>query len=175
MNPGGGETAFAILMRRLAERAAALSPREKLLVAAMGGLLLVAVGFGITGGLRAYQADVAARLKAERDSLAELRALGPQALRAGGAPRTLAATLEDLLARSGVRDRVQLNPVTQATGSRVQAMEIKAEQLTLDEMVRLVYLMEGPDVPLVIDQFDVAPSFRDKELLRVSLRVLGQG
>jgi hypothetical protein len=54
-------------------------------------------------------------------------------------------------------------------------MEIKAEQLTLDEIVRLVYTVESPDVPVLIEQFEVGPSFRDKELLRVSIRVLGQG
>lgn len=154
-----------------------LSPREKLLVALLAAGLVLAAGIGGFRALAGYQRNLAARLQADRDSLSELRTLDAEVARSGGRPgtRTLASTLEDLLGRSGIRDRVQLNPVTQADAGKAQAMEIKAEQLTLDEMVRLVYMMESPDVPLVIDQLEVAPSFRDKELLRVSLRVLGQG
>jgi hypothetical protein len=154
-----------------------LSQREKLLLALAAGVLVLAAGIGGFQALAGYQRNLAARLQADRDSLSELRTLDADVARNGGRPgaRTLASLLEDLLARSGIRDRVQLNPVTGADSGRLQAMEIKAEQLTLDEMVRLVYMMESPDVPLVIDQFEVAPSFRDKELLRVSLRVLGQG
>lgn len=177
VHAGSGATGSGLLRWLGDALPVALSPREILLVAVLAGVLALAAGIGIVQGLAGYQRGVAAHLQEERDTLTELRTLaatvGPGGARPGS--RTLASTLEELLSRSGMRDRVQLNPVTQAAAGRVQAMEIKAEQLTLDEMVRLVYILEGPDVPLVIDQFEVAPSFRDKELLRVSLRVLGQG
>src|SRR5271170_6454350 len=120
MSEAPGESAVAALLRRASEIPAALSFREKVLVGALAGLLLVAAVLGVVRGLRGYQNDVAARLQTERDSLAELRMLSLQALRpgAGQGTRTLASTLEDLLARSGVRDRVQLNPVAQANAGR---------------------------------------------------------
>jgi type II secretory pathway component PulM len=155
-----------------------IGAREKMLLTLLGALLVLAAGlWGLRQAVE-YQGDLAARLEANRANLTELRTLDADLEKLGGAKlgaRTLASALEDLMGRAGLRDRVQLNPVTQSASGRVQAMEIKAEQLTLDEMVRLVYMLEGPDVPVVVDQLEVAPSFRDKEMLRVSVRVLGQG
>jgi len=155
-----------------------IGAREKMLLAVLAAVLVLAGGlWGLQQAVE-YERDLAARLETDRASLSELRTLDEELEKLGGArlgSRTLASTLEDLLARAGLRDRVQLNPVTQSSTGRVQAMEIKAEQLTLDETVRLVYLLEGPDVPVAVDQLEIGPSFRDKELLRVSLRVLGQG
>lgn len=169
-------TGIADLLRRLATLPAQLSLRERLLVGALGSLLVLAALLAAWRVLAAYPRDLAARVKSIQDNIAELRQLGPEALRTPAlGSHTLAATLEELLTRTGMRDRVQLNPVTQEGAGRAQAMEVKAEQLTLDETVRLVYIMESPDAPIAIDQFEVAPSFRDKELLRVSLRVVGRG
>lgn len=154
-----------------------IGPREKMLLALLGALLVLAAALWALQQAVGYQRDLAARLATSRANLTELRTLDGELEKLGGVklgPRTLASTLEDLMGRAGLRDRVQLNPVTQSASGRVQAMEIKAEQLTLDEMVRLVYMLEGPDVPVVVDQLEVGPSFRDKELLRVTVRVLGQ-
>jgi hypothetical protein len=153
-----------------------LSEREKVLLIALGATLLLLLGVWGLRGLAGVQRDLAEQLDSERETLSQLQTLDAQADRSGGprqAGRSLAATMEDLLSRTGMRDRIQLNPVTQ-TG-KTQAMEVKAEQLTLDEMVRLVYSIDNPDVPVQVDQLEVGPSFRDKELLRVSLRVVGQG
>jgi len=155
-----------------------LSERERLLIGALGAVLVAAAALWGVQALRGYQRALAEQLDADRATLSELRALdaevGGLAGQRQGAP-SLAATLEDLLSRTGMRDRIQLNPVTQSGSNSIQAMEVKAEELTLDEMVRLVYIMEGPGVPVSIEQFDVGPSFRDKDMLRVSLRVLGPG
>lgn len=155
-----------------------LSERERLLLGALAAVLGVAAVLWGLHALGAYQQSLAAELESNRTTLAELRTLDAELDRQGGpraGNRSLAATMEDLLARTGMRDRIQLNPVTQTGTGRVQAMEVKAEQLTLDEMVRLVYMMESPDVAISIEQFEIGGSFRDKELLRVTMRVLGQG
>ncbi|MFI5400121.1 MAG: type II secretion system protein GspM [SAR324 cluster bacterium] len=155
-----------------------LSERERLLLGALAAVLVVVAALWGVQALGGYQRALAEQLDADRATLSELRALdaeleGPAGQ--GQAARSLAATLEDLLSRTGMRDRIQLNPVTQSGSKSVQAMEVKAEQLTLDETVRLVYIMESPGVSVSIEQLDVGPSFRDKEMLRVSLRVLGPG
>ena len=155
-----------------------LSDREKLLLGALGAVLLLVLAVWGLRSLGAYQRDLAAKLESDRDTLMQLRALDAETARTGAqraVGRSLAATMEDLLSRTGLRDRIQLNPVSQTGGGKLQAMEVKAEQLTLDEMVRLVYTMESPDVPIQIEQFEIGPSFRDKELLRLTVRVLGQG
>jgi hypothetical protein len=155
-----------------------LSERERLLLVVLAGVLGAAAvlwGLFALGGL---QRGLEAELEANRATLTELRTLDAGLGGAGGpraGNRSLAATMEDLLTRTGMRDRIQLNPVTQTGPGRVQAMEVKAEQLTLDEMVRLVYMMESPDTGVSIEQFEIGASFRDKEMLRVTLRVLGQG
>jgi len=152
-----------------------LSEREKVLLIALGAVVLVILtGWGLRS-LAGYQHDLTVQLDSDRDALNQLKALDTTVGPTGApraVPRSLAATMEDLLSRTGMRDRLQLNPVTQ-TG-KVQSMEVKAEQLTLDEMVRLVYAMENPDIPIQIDQFEIGPSFRDKQLLRVSIRVVAQ-
>jgi hypothetical protein len=156
-----------------------LSERERFLLLALTAVLLAAAALWGYRVLEAYQGGLTAQLDASRATLNELRTLDAAVERPGGAARpparSLAATMEDLLSRTGMRDRIQLNPVTQTGTGRIQAMEVKAEQLTLDELVRLVYMMESPDVPVTIEQFEIGPSFRDKEMLRVTMRVLGQG
>ena len=155
-----------------------LSDREKWLIGALGAVLVIVISLWGLRSLGDYQHNLAEKLESDQDTLTQLRVLDADAARNGGqrpVNRSLAATMEDLLSRTGLRDRIQLNPVSQTGGGKLQAMEVKAEQLTLDEMVRLVYSMESPDVPIQIEQFEIGPSFRDKELLRLTVRVLGQG
>jgi hypothetical protein len=155
-----------------------LGSREKTLLGVLGAVLVLVLASWGLRTLRDYQRDLETRLGVDRTNLMELRMMDRELESLGGAKlgtRTLASTLEEMMGRAGMRDRVQVNPVTQAASGRVQAMEIKAEQLTLDEMVRLLYVLEGPDAPFGVDQVEVGTSFRDKEMLRVSVRVLGQG
>ena len=41
-------------------------------------------------------------------------------------------------------------------------------------MIAFIYSVENSDPVLVLDQLDISPSFRARDLLRVTMRVLSQ-
>jgi hypothetical protein len=159
-----------------------LSTREKLLIGLLVALLL---GLGMFLGVRgatARLAELRSRVTVQEAMLqkaaavtGELRRLQqPDAAKRTPRTRSLIGYVEQLADRAGVRDRVQLNLIAQETRSGLQGLDIKVEQLSLDEMVHFLYSLEDADYRLVIDQLEVGPSFRDKALLRLSMRVLAR-
>ncbi len=155
-----------------------LSARERRLVALMVALLVAGLGYLIVHGLIGYRADLARQLEAQRRTLALVQGLDQDLGRlqpaAAGRVKPLPATLDDMVSQSNLRDRAQLTPITQAPGSKVQSADLRMDQMTLDETMNLLYRIENEDPPLVIDQINLSPSFKAKDLLRVSLRVLAQ-
>ena len=160
--------------------AIALTRRERLLIALLAALLAALALFSALRGLAAFQGGLAEQVDVSRRMLVQVQALdGELALlerskRTKGLEGSLIGYMEQLADRAGLKARVQLNPITQGAAGRAQAIDVKVDQLTLDEMVQLVYTIENAEFILVIDQVDVSPSFKDKDLLRLSLRVLAQ-
>jgi len=159
-----------------------LSTREKLLIGLLVALLL---GLGLFLGVRSVTgrlAELRSRLVVQEAMLqkaaaltAELQRLQqPEPARRTPRTRSLIGYVEQLADRAGVRDRVQLNLIAQESRSGLQGLDIKVERLSLDEMVHFLYSLEDADYRLVIDQLELSPSFRDKDLLRLSLRVLAR-
>ncbi|HKI98341.1 MAG TPA: type II secretion system protein GspM [bacterium] len=159
-----------------------LSDREKLLIGLLVALL-VAMGlfFGVKG-LRGRIADLRSRVEVREALLqkaaavtGELRHLQQAATRQRPVRnRSLISYVEQLADGVGLRDRIQLNALPQDTNAGLQGVDVKVERLTLDEMVNLLYTLENADYRLIIAQFDLSPSFRDKDLLRLSMRVLAR-
>jgi len=159
-----------------------LSTREKLLIAVLAVLLL---SLGLWSGLRNLRGNltelrsrvVVREAMLQKASLlnSELaRMQAPPTRRQTAQPRSLIGFVEQLADKVGVRDRIQLNLIQRETKSGLQGIDIKAERLSLDEMVNLLYTLEDSDYRLIIDQLDLSPSFRDKDLLRLSMRVLAR-
>ncbi len=157
-----------------------LTQREKRLVAALAGLLALLGLYAALHGLVRFQSGLAEQLDVDRRLLTQVQALdGEMAVlerskRTRGLEGSLIGYMEQLADRAGLKARVQLNPITQSAAARVQAIDVKVDQMTLDEMVRFVYTIENAEFILVIDQMEISPSFKEKDLLRVSLRVLAQ-
>jgi Type II secretion system (T2SS), protein M len=159
-----------------------LSSREKLLVGALIGLVLVlGLWFGLRG-VHGHLEDLQSRVRAQEAMVqrasvmnAELaRSQQPAAGRRGARTRSLIGYVEQLADRVGVRDRIQLNLLPPDSRSGLQGLDVKVERLSLDEMVNLLYTMEDAEYRLVVDQLELSPSFRDKDLLRLSMRVLAR-
>lgn len=159
-----------------------LSPREKFLIAVMVALILITGGYYAVGGLRTHVRDIAAQLEAREDFLRraiileeqirEQEILTPKAtLRR----RPLIGFVEQLANRIQLKSRVQLNLIPQRKSTGMQGIELKVDNLTLDEMVKLVYTLEDAKRTLIIDRFEVSPSFRTKKRLRISMRILSRG
>ncbi len=159
-----------------------LSTREKLLIGVLVALLLaLGLWFGLRG-LSGHLEDLQSRVRVQEALLqrattmnAELaRMQQPAAVHRSPRARSLIGYVEQLADRVGVRDRIQLNLLPPDSRSGLQGLDVKVERLSLDEMVNLMYTMEDADYRLVIDQLELSPSFRDKDLLRLSMRVLAR-
>jgi hypothetical protein len=158
-----------------------LNERERMLVMALAGVVAILIPLLGVSGLLGYQSRLAGQVETNRRQLAEALALDAELTRlersrpARSVEGSLIGYLEQLSDRAGVKQRVQLNPVSQSQPGRAQAVDVRLDQATLDELVRLLYAIENADAMLVIEQVEVSQSFKEKDLLRVSLRVLGQG
>jgi hypothetical protein len=159
-----------------------LSTREKALIGVLLALL-VALGLyfgvkGVTGRLAALRSrvDVQEALLARAVAMdgEVLRMQQPRKARRAPRNRSLIGYVEQLADRVNVRDRIQLNLIARDSRSGLEGLDIKVEQLSLDEFTQLLYTLEDAEYRLIIDQLDVSPSFRDKNLLRLSMRVLAR-
>jgi general secretion pathway protein M len=159
-----------------------LSTREKLLIALLVALLaLLGLYLGI-GGLHGHLVELRSRVLVREALLQKAAALSgelqhmqqPQTRRQTVRTRSLIGYVEQLADGVGLRDRIQLNAIPTDASSGMQGVDVKVERMTLDEMVNLLYSLENADDRLIIDQLDLTPSFRDKTLLRLSMRVLAR-
>jgi hypothetical protein len=158
----------------------ALSQRERLLITVL--IIVLVAGAALMGfrAVRDYQAGLEAEIQAVQTALRQAAQLSEEMRRLRAAPRAeplrqpLLSYVERLSRQAGLADRLQLNLIPQERASAVEAVEVKLDNLTLDETVGIVHTLESARPPLVIDQFEVTPSFRARDLLRVTLRVLAQ-
>lgn len=157
-----------------------LSTREKALLVL---LALVLAGTGVFYGLRslaAHEQALALELRRQQETLREAEALRSEVARlerrptAGVLERPLIGHVEELAGQIGLGERIQLNVLPEQALSGMQGVEIRLDRLTLDELVQLLHSVENSEPALVIDQMELAPSFREQDLLRVNMRVLAR-
>lgn len=110
------------------------------------------------------------RAKAIMEELEKLERLPKRRVRS----RSLIGFVEQLANKINLKDRIQLNLISKDNRSGLQGLNIKVDELTLDEMMDLIYALESAEMPLMIQQFEMKPSFRNRDLLRLTLRVLAR-
>lgn len=110
------------------------------------------------------------RAKAIMGELEKLERLPKRRVRS----RSLIGFVEQLANKINLKDRIQLNLIPKDNRSGLQGLNIKVDELTLDEMMGLIYALESAEMPLMIQQFELKPSFRNRDLLRLTLRVLAR-
>ena len=159
-----------------------LSAREKFLISVMVVLFLFTGGYYGIGGLKNYEREIVERLEVREEYLRRAVLLEEQiqeqqrlAPKTTSRRRPLIGFVEQLARRLQLKGRVQLNLIPQKKSSGIQGIELKVDNLSLDEMVELVYTLEDAKRPLIIDRFEVSPSFRTKKRLRLSMRILSRG
>ncbi len=157
-----------------------LSAREKLLLLILGVAVVLAAVFFAAQGMQGYEQRLTARVADRESTLRQITELNRELNRLKRTPapkrleRPLIGNLEELAHRVGVADRLQLNLVPQDRAKKLESVEMRVDSMTLDEMLALVHAIEDASPPLVIDNFELSPSFRSQELLRVTMRVLAQ-
>lgn len=159
-----------------------LSAREKILITVMVTLMVFTGAYYGLGGLKTYERDIEEQLVARevflrravslKEQIGKQQTLAPKAtLRR----RPLIGFVEQLINRLQLKGRVQLSLIPREKTTGMQGIELKVDNLSLDEMVELVYTVEDAGRPLIIDRFEVSPSFRTKKRLRLSMRILSRG
>ena len=157
-----------------------LSRREKLLLAALAILVVVAGLLFVSSRVNAYRGSLERRIFEAQTLLTRVVTISEQlssqeaAPRKGGPRLSLIGHLEQLAERAAVKNRLQLNRIPQEKTKGLEGLEVKLDELTLDEMIAFIYSVENSDPVLVLDQLDISPSFRARDLLRVTLRVLSR-
>ncbi len=157
-----------------------LSAREKFLLVILGVAVALTAVYFAAQGLRGYEQRLTARVADRESTLRQVAELNRELDRLKRTPapkrlkRPLIGNLEELAQRVGVEKRLQLNLVPQDRAKKLEAVEMRVDSMTLDEMLALVHAIEDASPPLVIDNFELSPSFRSQELLRVTMRVLAQ-
>lgn len=158
-----------------------LSQREKRLIVFLGGLVgLTILYFGISS-IIGYGENMSRKIE-RREALlsratvltATLNPSGVRSRRRGSRKGSLIGYAEQLAGQNALKSRIQLNRVPVDKTRGIEAIDIKLDQLSLDEAVGFIHAIENSQPVLVVDQMELNNSFRSKQLLRLSLRVLAQ-
>jgi hypothetical protein len=144
------------------------------------GLIFVAVALSVgalvyfvVSGLKGYEERLSQEV-ARKEALLTKVTLISESLAARGRRKPLIGYIEQLAARNGLKDRIQLNLVPTDKARGVEAINIKLDNLSLDDMVSFIHAIENSKPVLVVDQMEITNSFRSQDQLRLSIRVLAQ-
>ena len=155
-----------------------LSKRERYLLLALAVVVVCGVLYFAVAGLRSYEAGLTAKISARESTLRDLQALSAELSRLGNLPKSiplkvpLIGHVETLSRRFGIDDRVQLNLIPRDKDEGVEIVEAKLDRLTLDEMVKFIHAVEDGVPPMIVEHLELAPSFRSKSLLRLTMRIV---
>jgi type II secretory pathway component PulM len=157
-----------------------LTSREKLLLLLLATVLVVgALALGWQR-IAEYRLDVQREMAGQERLLRQVRQTAQQIDELQRRPASplgrasLLGTLEQLATRLSLRDSLQLNQIAQTGSPNVEGVEVRLDNLTLDELVAFVHAVEHSEPMLLIDRMEVSPNFRSKELLRLTARVLAE-
>ena len=157
-----------------------LSKREKNLLMALGGLILLSILYFIISGMGGYAAEQ--KRQAERMEQLQIKVQALDAsIKTSGPVRGNQASSKSLIERiellsnvSNLKDKLQLNRVPLDKARGVEGIEIKMDGLSLDEMVHFIFSIEHAKPQIIIEQVELTQSFKGKGRLRLSMRVLAQ-
>ncbi len=157
-----------------------LSAREKLLLLVLAVTIVAAALFFGVSTLSGYERSLEKQITRKQallhratvlsSSLAQVRKGGARRKRTG----TLIGLMERLAGKNGLQDRIRLNRVPMDRAAGLEGIDVKLDQLALDELVAFVHSVEDAKPVLVIDQLEITPAFRASDLLRLSIRVLAK-
>ena len=155
-----------------------LSMRERYLLLALAVAAVCGVLYFAVAGLRSYEEGLTAKISARESTVRELQALSAELSRLRKLRKStplevpLIGHVESLARRLGLDDRVQLNLIPRDKEEEVEIVEAKLDRLTLDEMVNFIHAVEDGVPTMIVEHLELAPSFRSKTLLRLTMRIV---
>ncbi|MCZ6474254.1 MAG: hypothetical protein O7E56_13935 [SAR324 cluster bacterium] len=158
-----------------------ISRREKLLILLLAVLIVLSGLYFLVSGILSYQSGLSKQILSSQTLLTRAKVLVASASllrgRSGAGTKlkgSLIGHIERLAASTALKDRIQLNRVPLGKAKRHEAIDIKLDKLALDEMAGFMYAIENSRPKLIVDQMEISPSIRARNLLRLSARVLAQ-
>ena len=157
-----------------------LTSRERLLLVVLA--VVLACGAVVLGWQRIadYRLNVQREVAQQERLLHQVRVAAQQLGELQRRPAnslgrvSLLGHLEQLAARISLRESLQLNQIAQTGSPNVEGVEVRLDNLTLDDLVAFVHAVEHSEPMLLIDRLEVSPNFRSRELLRLTARVLAE-
>jgi len=156
-----------------------LSKREKRLVAGLGALTALLLVYFVVSQFAGYRAELEKDIERRSALLLKARVMAEELSVpiSSGANRKISSLIghiEELAGKISLKEKLQMNRVPTDKSKGVEVVDLKLDELNLDQVVSFLYLLENSQPTLVIDQFEINPSFRKKNNLRISVRVLVQ-
>ena len=152
-----------------------------MLIVLLGVLVGVSILYFSISAILGFGDDLSRKIQRREALLTRAKVLSATLSRTSGRARSrnifkgsLIGYAEQLAGQNSLKDRIQLNRVPLDKSRGIEAIDIKLDQLSLDEAVGFLHAIEHSRPVLVVDQMEITTSFRSKQLLRMSLRVMAQ-
>lgn len=157
-----------------------LSRRETLLIFGLASFVLGALAYFLLSWLAGYSERLGREVERRQIQLVKAEKLTRGLAEFNGNAsnrrrrKPLIGNVEQLAARNGLKERIQLNLVPMDKARKVAGIDVKLDNLTLDEMIAFIHAVENTVPPLIMEQVDITAAFRSQDQLRLSVRILAE-
>lgn len=157
-----------------------LSKREKLLLAVLAVFLLGGGLFLATQKISNYKLDLRREIAKQERLLTQVHVAARRLEQYSKRPSktlgrvSLIGHVEQLATNIALKNQLRLNPVAQTGMANVQGVDVRLDNLTMDDVLGFIHAVEHADPVLLIDRVEIIHNFRQKDLLRLTARVLAE-
>lgn len=157
-----------------------LTQREKNLIAILLACLAFLLVFTLITVVVGYQKGLVREAESKTKTLKRVALLygamgsSRKKPRKSSGRRSLLGDVEALAGRFGMKEKIQLNVVSSDKTKGYEGVDVKLDNLSLDELTEFVHAIESASPKLAIGQFEITSAFRSKDLLRLNMRVLAE-
>ena len=155
-----------------------LSQREKVLISLMLAVMILLLGGLLVNKFAKYEARLTQNYKSKQQQLRQIQKLKSQWNGLQGVPTapvmrgSLSSFVESIARRLRIQSRLQLNVLNNPTEG-TEGVQVRIDQMNLDQLFDILYILEKKRPVLLIEQLDINRSPGTK-LLRASFRVYKQ-
>ncbi len=157
-----------------------ISNREKLLLGVLALVLIVGSVWLVWQRVADYRFAVQSDVAIQERLLRQVNVAAQQMQDLTVRPASplgrisLIGHIEQLAARLALKENLQLNQLAQTGSPNVEGVEVRLDNLSIDDLLAFLHAIEQAEPVMVIDRMEVTPNFRSKDLLRLTARVLAE-
>ena len=161
-------------MLNLLNRYLELSKREKFLILVTVGVLIPLLVYRVlVGSIQGYQTRLERQNATLENSIQQITQLG-QELRfldrlSKKQKQALSKRIDFILNQTNLKTRSKISIGDRARNG--QRLVLNLTEINLSELVNLIYKIENSTPVILIDSFDLSPSYQSEKLFRISLAI----